>query len=73
MSLIQFEGVINRSISISNHNYSQIEPQLVQQIIKTMSSVNILALIIFILLTVSSIPTEIPPKFCDVDYIDAVL
>ncbi len=41
--------------------------------IKTMSSVMILPLIIVIFFTVGSIPTEIPPKFCEVDYIDAVL
>jgi hypothetical protein len=40
--------------------------------IKTMSSVKILALPVVIFLTVSSIPTEIPPKFCDIDYINAV-
>ncbi len=38
-----------------------------------MSSLMILLLIIVIFFTVSSIPTEIPPKFCDVGYIDAVL
>jgi hypothetical protein len=40
---------------------------------KTMSLINIFALIIAILFTVSSFSTEISPKFCDNNYIDAVL
>ncbi len=60
-------------ISILKHNSSKLESQKVPEVIKTMKSLKILALIAVLFITVSSIPTEIPPKFCDVDYIDAVL